>query len=790
MELIKQPIQIPLIFFNETDFLEIYPENSAKLFEISEDEANENGESTFQILEGNSYEYAFTNKKYRLNCSIDGVVSQSNREPFIGRIVPNIYVGTLTLFVTDSTQDDKEFTITIEVLATKFDTELDKSYRENYRFMLKDITDKCTELLMQINSPVEQNFETDFSRDNETIYQRFSFISTIIQNKDFEEAVLKIIASPKTNWDTEEEVVDIRRIKRFDNAATKQITSGANRIPLQVSHPLYIAGIQSIPNKINSYRKIEHTDTPENRFIKYALEVFLRFTEDCQQYFKEKGYARPLIEASNLVTKLDGYLSQSFFNDISRPTSLKLNSPVLQRKSGYREILSAWLQFDLAAKLVWKGGDDVYKAGKRDIATLYEYWLFFTLYDLFKSKFKIKDIEHEEQSYNHLLEPTKDGLNIMVKQGKHTALYGDFVTENRALKIKFSYNRSFKGGTRYTDEHAGSYTTTLRPDYTLSVWPGMLKEKEAEKQELIVHIHFDAKYKVTQFEIQTSKDNDLIEQEENNERKGIYKNADLLKMHAYKDAIRRSGGAYVLYPGTKSNDIRGFHEIIPGLGAFSINPTGQGNDISELSKFIDLVIKHLLDRASQRENVSHKTHQIYQINKKDDNLLHEPIPEYLNGKKLIPDDTFVLVGYATTSLRFKWYEENKKYIFRMDEEMGSLELNNEVVNAKYLLLRRNGESSASDLYEIKSKGPKVFSNNHLDKLNYPPSKKPKDYYLAIEIQKVTDPEFENVSWNFKELIRYIQIQDTEKNIYSKVGFPFTVTLTELMNKKALKLRKH
>jgi predicted component of viral defense system (DUF524 family) len=286
-------------------------------------------------------------------------------------------VGTLTLFVTDTTQEGKEFSITLEVLATKFDSELDKSYRENYRFMLKDITYKCTELLMQINSPVEQNFETDFSRDNKTIYQRFSFINAIIQNKDFEEAVLKIIASPKTNWDTKEEVVDIRRIKRFNNAATKQLISGSNRIPLQSSHPLYKVGIPSIPNKINSYRKIEHTDTPENRFIKHALEVFLRFAEDCQQYFKDKGYARPSTEASNLVTKLEGYLSQSFFKDISRPTSLKLNSPVLQRKSGYREVLSTWLQFDLASKLVWKGGDDVYKAGKRDIATLYEYWLFF-----------------------------------------------------------------------------------------------------------------------------------------------------------------------------------------------------------------------------------------------------------------------------------------------------------------------------------------------------------------------------------------------------------------------------
>ncbi len=119
----------------------------------------------------------------------------------------------------------------------------------------------------------------------------------------------------------------------------------------------------------------------------------------------------------------------------------------------------------------------------------------------------------------------------------------------------------------------------------------------------------------------------------------------------------------------------------------------------------------------------------------------------------------------------------------MDEEMGSLELNNEVVNAKYLLLRRSGEANASDLFEIKSNGPKVYSAVHLDKLKYPSSKKPKEYYLSINIQKVTAPEFENVSWKFKELEEYKTILKTIKNTHSQVGMPFTVSLTKLMNKK-------
>src|SRR5690606_26513241 len=106
---------------------------------------------------------------------------------------------------------------------------------------------KCTELLMQLNSPVEQHFETDFSRDSSTIYQRYSFVSSVVQNKDFEEAVLKIVASPKTSWSTETATADLRSIRRFGNAATKQITSGTNRIPLQAAHRLYGAGITSLP---------------------------------------------------------------------------------------------------------------------------------------------------------------------------------------------------------------------------------------------------------------------------------------------------------------------------------------------------------------------------------------------------------------------------------------------------------------------------------------------------------------------------------------------------------------
>ena len=770
-------IKVDLTHIKPNLYLDIEGDDNT-LFEISEGEAMEFGEAKIQLKEGCIYEYQFSdeNTKFKEVSKKNTIISYSKFGKHKGTINPNIYVGTHSLEI-----DDSPILLQIEVRSVKSD------YRSDYQFMLENITDKCTDLIMQIDSPVTQHFETNFDTDSQTLYQRFSFVKSIIDSKEFEEAIHKIVSNPTTKWEEELEEKDIRSIRRFSQKSIKQLASKSNRINISNDHYLNKSyGLTSIPIKIDSTRKVESTDTAENRFIKHALEEFLFFCENCESKFQK--YSTAKIESGILSTKISSLLNQSFFNDISRPTSLRLNSPVLQRKSGYREVLNAWLKFDLAAKLVWKGGDNVYDAGKKDIATLYEYWLFFTLLDLLKKVFDI-----EPKSIAELIQYDKGKLSLNLKQGTAIAMKGVYKSASRNLNIQFSYNRSFGGGKTFPN--AGSYTTTLRPDYTLSIWPEEINDaREAENTELITHIHFDAKYKVKNFydlisiskgeELTAKEEEELLIEEEVEIQKGTFKNEDLLKMHAYKDAIRRTGGAYILYPGEgEDRPFRGFHELIPGLGAFVIKPNKSDKDKEHLKSFIIKVVDVFIDRASQRENLAIKVHDIHRQTEFEKDILNEPIPEYLNGRKLIPNETFVLVGYATTNERFKWYEENKKYIFRMDEELGSLELNSEVVNAKYLLLRRSGEANASDLFEIKSNGPKVYSAVHLDKLKYPSSKKPKEYYLSINIQKVTAPEFENVSWKFKELEEYKTILKTIKNTHSQVGMPFTVSLTKLMNKK-------
>lgn len=725
-------------------------------------DAEQHNEARYQLVEGCLYDFQINDSQYILGDVGENIVQQHKRTPNLGTIAPNIFVGTLSIPLLRKESQEECTKINLEVQSIK------SGYRDDYRDMLELITEKCTDLLLQANSPVSQHFEIDYTRDSQTLYQKFAFIKSVIGTDEFSEAIHRIVTAPVTKWTETTEEKDIRNARRFSNANIKEILKGGKRTKIPETHYLKSYGIDTLPERITTIRKADSVDTPENRFVKHALENFLKFCTDINTRAKEFGHQKMETESDLMIRELESELHHTVFKDISRPTTLKLNSPVLQRKEGYREVLRVWLMFDLAAKLIWNGGDDIYKGGKKDIATLYEYWLFFKLLDLFQNLFEI-----DPKDISDLIKETPDGLNLQIKQGKFTALNGVYDSGSRKLNIRFNYNRQFSGKKTYPD--SGSWTTTLRPDYTLSFWPHGISESQAEKQELIVHVHFDAKYKIANLIDFLEKDteNDLDEEKVEN-RKGIYKNADLLKMHTYKDAIRRTGGAYVLYPGDKSIKQKGFHEIIPGLGAFPVKPSKTDSGIGELKAFILEVIEHFINRASQREKIAYRTFDIYKNPPQSGNVVKEPLPEPFNtNRDLIPDDTFVLVGYYDSQEQYDWIQRTGLYNFRMGSGAGSLTLDKETVSSKYLLLHTSGDKDSGDLWKIVSRGPKVYSKEDLIRTGYPsPSK---DNYLIIQIELVTDSEFDKVKWNFRALEKYSRGRQS--------AYPFTTNLTELMKTK-------
>ena len=710
-------LEISIIGKHGSVKLLVYPQSSnAKVFEEVDPQ---DGESRWQLVEGEEYEYAFEGDYHFKEHEL---VRPSKSSPSRGWIKTGIYVGCLTLTVTNDAGFEAE--VSFEVRSVKMD------YRTDYKTMLHDITSHFTDLVMMQGAPVTQRFEVDPNENSNTLYQQFAFMKSLVDSDEFEEALNKILYNPIHKWTGTTVEKDICSVKRLGQQELKQIASSKNRLPLGEGTTIGDR-INSVPRRLSVSYKKDTVDVAENRFVKFVLQSFSSF---CR--------------------------SRDFFLDVSNLQTMTLNSPALQRKEGYREVLQAWMMSKLAAQITWKGGDNVYQAGKRNVAALYEYWVFFKLLDIVKETFHLELKEDDEKK---LVKTDKDHINLELKQGRRIMIGGVYRTATRLLKVRLYYNRTFSTSDQL--DKSGSWTTAMRPDYTLSIWPGNIEEDEAEEQDLIVHIHFDAKYKLKKIllsekypdETHTFVDEDadlseedlLMNQEKQEEEKGIYKRVDLLKMHAYKDAIRRTSGAYILYPGSENKKLKGFHEILPGLGAFCLSPNSIEKDSKEIEHFLHDILTHMLNRASQRERLSYHT---YEIHKNEPSVVCESMPEpYGSDRNLIPEETFVLLGSYKDEDHLQWILNNGIYNLRTGTKNGSVHLKQEITSAKYLLLHKGDKQL---FIKLNGQGPRMMPKEDLEKKPYHHLYSPSlPYYIVFDLNAMgTEDEFKNVKWDIKQMI--------------------------------------
>ena len=752
--------------------LYVYPvSGNAMLFE--EEDAMDYGESQWQLQEGCTYEYELEAGNDRTCQFMDEneIVrfSHSPRHPNAGTLKTGIYVGSLTLAIRDVMLGCEIAKVSLEIKSVKAE------YRTDYRKMLEDITAYYTDLVLMQGSPVTHKLEIDNDTPPQTLYQRYAFVRSIVESSAFQEAINKIIASPVRKW--EETIVErnVSNVKRLNRKNMHQIATSRDRIPVCNGDKIGLPhGLNSVPRTLTVAYKRDTLDNQENQFVKFVLRFFCSFCSELRS--KKNANDRLKTEIDKTMDVLNGHLNSLFFKQISMPSQLNLNSPVLQRKEGYREILQFWLMFDLAAKLSWKGGDNVYEAGKRNVAILYEYWVFFKLLEVISRVFDIDPV-----SINNLVKTDADQINLEIQQGRMTMIEGLYNTDSRKFNIKFYYNRTF-AHTREDEElfKAGSWTMNMRPDYTLSIWPGEVSMEQAEREDLIVHIHFDAKYRVNKidFGVDESMSEEQLSEALLNEKKeqdeGIYKRADLLKMHAYKDAIRRTSGAYILYPGTVQRQLKGFHEIIPGLGAFCLTPSNCDEQLITLQVFLLKIVENMRDRTSQRERMAYYVNNVYNT---PSMRICEQMPEPAGeNRDFLPDETWVVLGYVKDDKHLEWIRKTGLYNFRTGTQNGSVRLNRNLVSSRYILLHVHGDSV--EFARLSDEGPRVFKRSDLLRMGYPPSaneeKKKDEIYIVYRIERErTEQEWAQYKW---------RIGEVSKTAGNQMAVPSTIKLSELMLK--------
>ena len=571
------------------------------LLNIEEDPDRAAFAPPIQLLEGYEYRYEWE----QLPASIKAVITDpeevfqpDSSDGLKGRLRPGLSTGTLEVAVRDG-----------EVTLGKLDLEVRSrklNYLSEYRWMLRDIADQVTELVMDRFAPTAMTFTQEGTRDAVTLYQRFAFLRALLTSDAFQIALSEITRRPHVTWVVQDEIIAPGQPIKATSDTVRQLSRPGVRVPWPGGP------VQSIPLRLERRRTEATHDTTPNRFVRFALSRWRQVVADIDRALATENQnatvTRGRREVASTIEYLDAVLSHDLFKDLSSLTRFPADDQVLQRREGYRDVFRAYLEFELAARLSWRGADSSYSAGQRDVATLYEYWVFLQLAKV------VAELTGQSFDLKPLVEVRSDGLNLVLQSGKEIVVSGIVERANRKMKVELCFNRTFGRGGR----DLSSWTRPMRPDCSLIVSAAPV---EAAAFEPIV-LHFDAKYRVDKL-VELFGDGDSIDSspdeipaDERTIRKGALRD-DLLKMHAYRDAIRRSAGAYVLYPGDdiSSNQLRysEYHELLPGLGAFVLRPTqlGDPSGIGTLRTFLDQVFEHVATRLTQHERGRYWLEEVY-----------------------------------------------------------------------------------------------------------------------------------------------------------------------------------
>lgn len=292
-----------------------------------------------------------------------------------------------------------------------------------------------------------------------------------------------------------------------------------------------------LPRWVPNHHSRVSFDTAENRFVRFFLEDIEAVA---LAVLRGKGVpALARADAVKLLERVRSLLSERFFREIGKLQHIPSHSPVLTENEGYSRLYRYYLRSRLGVVDPLTAARHQLRASPlKDVASLYEVWVFFKLAELFFDKEKPISVS---------------GF------GREGLPYG---TRWTCDDTELAYNLTYPG-------RRGSYSIALRPDVSLRMGESLWL--------------FDAKYKADQ--------STLPDDEAGASVSAKVKKIDLQKMHTYVDAITEAHAAIAVYPGNEkalfARQQESGNELLDltkfgGIGGMPLLPLGKGTEFDEL----------------------------------------------------------------------------------------------------------------------------------------------------------------------------------------------------------------
>jgi uncharacterized protein len=408
--------------------------------------------------------------------------------------------------------------------------------------LLEDLTRKLLALPFSATQAAGIPHDRSIAERDDVLLHAFVYARHILLaargDRSLARALQLVQRDPHRLFTSERATVSLAVARRIDTRTLARIASGADGVveagfAKQTALARHLGGV--LPASIDVPR-VEHTlDTAENRFVLELIKQLRALMDGVDRIARTRtsAYWRSVLKDCEAMRRVLGpFERHDMWIDVGRMTHVPIGSAVLQRRRGYKEVLRHHLALRAAARIPIDHEQlEAQLLGMKDVASLYELWCYFAVVAA------VSEVMGREPdtatSYSVKVDEVGVPWGFRVAWGGGPTVY---------------YNLSFNPK---APPPRRSSSLALRPDVVLEVERGGVRE---------LHV-FDAKLRV-----------------DNEPDSPTFKNEDVVKMHAYRDALPAVCSARVIYPGTISCD---YFALEAGacetdvVGAIGLTPGGK-----------------------------------------------------------------------------------------------------------------------------------------------------------------------------------------------------------------------
>jgi hypothetical protein len=483
-----------------------------------------------QALEGGTYLYGVEGLEGALALEPAELFEPDDETGARGRFSPGLRAGRVEVAVSSAARAGRAALV---VRSSKLD------FERHHAWMVRDLAAISSEWLLERFAPADAAGAPDPAARPLGRYAPFELLYRLCDSGELGAALGRVRARPHTAWESEEVRVASSQGARAHPRLAQAWAAPGPRVQA--------AGGRWVPERVPARVAQASLDTPPNRFVRWALGRWqAQATAVAQALAQERpgpARARGERKVAAVQRTLDAMQAWPGLAEVALVAQPPRDHPVLRRRAGYRELWEAHLETEASLRL--QDGPAPVWAGLRDVATLYERWCQLTV---------AREVRRllEAAGGEAVLSAGPGGWTAQVDAG--LLVQGWVRRGGKGRQVELWAQRTFGAGPE------GSWSRPLRPDLSLRIQP-----QEAPGPHWL---HFDAKYRLERLGDDGAPDGPGD--------RAASKREDLHKMHAYRDAIARTRGAYVLFPGTENEAFSQRKGELPGLGALALRPSEAG----------------------------------------------------------------------------------------------------------------------------------------------------------------------------------------------------------------------